>query len=81
MIDILEHKNVKAFVTHGGLMGTLESIYAAVPMVGFPLFNDQIQNIKKYEELKIAILLEHESITSEKFTKALNAVLKNSSFR
>lgn len=77
----LEHKNVKAFVTHGGLMGTLESIYAAVPMVGFPLFTDQIQNMKKYEEMKIAILLEHESVTSKKFTDALNMVLKYPKYR
>ncbi|XP_051166485.1 UDP-glucosyltransferase 2-like isoform X2 [Leptopilina boulardi] len=80
-IQVLKHKNVKAFVTHGGLMGTLESIYAAVPMVGFPLFNDQIQNIKKYEEMKIAIFLEHECVTSKKFTYALNMILKNPKYR
>ncbi|XP_033219242.1 UDP-glucuronosyltransferase 2B31-like [Belonocnema kinseyi] len=80
-IQILKHKNVKAFVTHGGLMGTLESIHCGVPMVGFPLFGDQMKNINSYEKKKIAVSLDYKSVTEKKFTNALNTVLKNREYR
>ena len=76
-----EHKNVKAFVTHGGLMGTLESIYCAVPMVGVPLFGDQMINIKSYEKKNIAVSMDYKTITAKKFTDALNKVLNNPEYR
>ena len=80
-MNFLEHKNTKAFVTHGGLMGTLESIYAGVAMVGIPLFGDQIINIKSYEEKKMAVSLDYKNISETEFTKAINTVLKDPEFR
>ena len=40
--DILAHKNVAMFITHCGMHGVMESIYHAVPMVGMPVFIDQV---------------------------------------
>ena len=53
----LEHKNVKAFVTHGGMIGTLEAISCGVPMIGIPVFEDQHHNIYNYEEKTIDVSL------------------------
>lgn len=39
---ILAHPNVKLFVTHGGLLSTIESIYREKPIVGIPIFGDQM---------------------------------------
>ena len=80
-ILILEHENVKAFVTHGGLMSTLEAIHYAVPMVGLPLFGDQKYNMEIYESKKIAVSLDYHNITEEKLTSALNTVLKDPEVR
>jgi glucuronosyltransferase len=71
------HPNVKAFVTHGGLMGTMEAVYSAVPMVAIPLFGDQFHNLKNYEEEGIAVRLDYTTITKEKVLKALREVLEN----
>uniref|UniRef100_A0A915DNA3 UDP-glucuronosyltransferase n=1 Tax=Ditylenchus dipsaci TaxID=166011 RepID=A0A915DNA3_9BILA len=42
---ILEHPNVKAFMTHCGLNSMHEAILSAVPMIGSPLFGDQLYNV------------------------------------
>ncbi|XP_012215174.1 UDP-glucosyltransferase 2 [Linepithema humile] len=81
-ITVLKHKNVRGFLTHGGLMGTLESIYCGVPMVGIPLFGDQRVNIQNYVNKKVAISLESiDDVTEEKLTSALNNILKDPSYR
>lgn len=72
---------MKAFVTHGGLMSTLESIYCGVPMVGIPLFGDQIINIKSQQERKMAISMSYKNITKNEFTNAIKTVLENPEYR
>ena len=39
--DILGHKNIRVFITHGGLLSTQEAIYHGVSLLGLPLFADQ----------------------------------------
>ncbi|CAB0037075.1 unnamed protein product [Trichogramma brassicae] len=76
-MEVLKHKNIRAFITHGGLMGTMEAIYNAVPMIGFPLFSDQYMNVDLYKKKGVAIKLEWPNITRESFEFALFEVLNN----
>lgn len=76
-----EHKNIKAFVTHGGMMGTQEAIYYGVPMVGVPVFFDQHFNLKSYVQRKIAIKLNYDEVTDKTFTNALKEILHNPMYR
>jgi hypothetical protein len=46
--DILMHPNVKLFITHGGLLSTTEAAYAAVPVLGIPVFGDQKVNMRAF---------------------------------
>jgi len=81
-MNVIGHRNVRAFITHGGAMGLQEAISCSVPMIGIPLFADQYNNIKNYAQKKVAISLESiEDITEEKLTWALNAILKDPSYR
>lgn len=41
--DILAHKNVKLFITHGGIYGLQEAIYHGVPVIMFPFYGDQVR--------------------------------------
>ncbi|XP_046736272.1 UDP-glycosyltransferase UGT5-like [Diprion similis] len=79
-VPVLKHKHVRAFVTHGGLMGTQEAIYCGVPMIGIPLFGDQMQNIKLYVQKKIAVALEPDQLTEEKLDTAFRTVLGDPSY-
>lgn len=44
--SILAHENVKLFVTHGGLLSCTESILRGQPIVGIPIFGDQLVSWK-----------------------------------
>ncbi|EFN80926.1 UDP-glucuronosyltransferase 2B4 [Harpegnathos saltator] len=76
------HKNIRAFITNGGLMGMQEAISYGVPMVGIPLFGDQRINIQSYVRKKVAISLDSiHDVTEEKLTSALNTILKDPTYR
>ncbi|RXG56120.1 Anthocyanidin 3-O-glucosyltransferase [Armadillidium vulgare] len=44
--DLLGHPKLKLFITHGGLLSTLESTYNGAPVIGMPVFADQESNMK-----------------------------------
>ena len=41
--EILAHPKTLLFFTHFGMHGALEAVWYGVPMVGFPLFSDQVR--------------------------------------
>ena len=40
--DILAHKNVVLFITHGGVFGKQEGLHRGVPMLMIPFYGDQV---------------------------------------
>ncbi|XP_049942300.1 UDP-glycosyltransferase UGT5-like [Schistocerca serialis cubense] len=79
--DILAHKNVRLFMTHGGLMSIQEAIYHAKPIIGFPVFGDQFHNMNRAEELGFGIKITFANISLESITWAVSEVLETSSYR
>ncbi|XP_060863381.1 UDP-glucosyltransferase 2-like [Metopolophium dirhodum] len=67
--DILLHKNIKLFVSHGGISGLYEAVDAGVPVLGFPLFGDQHRNIDNLVDAGMAISMEIFSVTKDNFLK------------
>ncbi|XP_036145257.1 UDP-glycosyltransferase UGT5 [Monomorium pharaonis] len=76
-IKILKHPNVRAFITHGGLMSMQEAIVNGVPLIGIPLFIDQFSNIDRCVARNIALRLDIDTITEKSMDAALNAILWN----
>nr|CAD7426014.1 unnamed protein product [Timema monikensis] len=79
-IEILSHPKVKVFITHGGLMGTMEAAYFGVPMVAIPLFGDQKMNVKTFVDKGIAVKLDYDEISKETVFTALRMVLEDPSY-
>ncbi|XP_001948931.2 UDP-glucuronosyltransferase 2B37 isoform X1 [Acyrthosiphon pisum] len=79
--QILSHKNVKAFITHGGLMGVMEAVHFAVPMIGIPVFGDQQSNVADCVAKGIAIGLDHQQITVEKLIKSIQSIIMDSKYK
>ncbi|KAK0175128.1 hypothetical protein PV327_008907 [Microctonus hyperodae] len=76
-MKVLKHKNIRAFITHGGLMGTQEAVGYGVPMIGIPLFYDQFMHIDGYVKRNIAIRLDHNNLTEFNLDMALRNILHN----
>lgn len=79
--SILGHPNVLAFVSHGGLHGVLEGTYHGVPIIGTPLFADQMSNIKFCEEAGYCISIDLKTVTEGILLDAINRIITNSSYK
>lgn len=74
--DILAHPNVKLFITHGGLLGTIEAVYEGVPMLGIPMFGDQDINMNSIQSAGAGLVLDYQKdIHKEKILSSINALL------
>ncbi|XP_049943020.1 UDP-glycosyltransferase UGT5-like isoform X2 [Schistocerca serialis cubense] len=79
--DILAHKNVRAFITHGGLLSTQEAMARGVPLVGVPVFMDQKLNVMLAAKQGYAVRLELHNITEASIGWALGEVLNVPRYR
>uniref|UniRef100_A0A4W6CIK9 UDP-glucuronosyltransferase n=1 Tax=Lates calcarifer TaxID=8187 RepID=A0A4W6CIK9_LATCA len=70
--DLLAHPKAKVFITHGGTHGIYEGICNAVPMLMFPLFGDQGDNVHRMVVRGVAEKLSIYDVTTEKLLVALN---------
>lgn len=75
---ILAHPNVKVFITHGGLLSTMETVYYGKPIIGIPVFGDQHLNMKMASHKGIGESIPYETLTEFGLKEALGKVLHNS---
>lgn len=58
-------------------MSTTEAIYHGVPIVGIPLYGDQLTNVANAENNGIGLGLPYGQLTEEKLTNLIEEVLTN----
>lgn len=74
---VLNHKNVKVFVTQGGMQSLEEGIHYRVPMVGMSFFGDQHFNVDRMDKLGIAKSVDYNTFTSHELKEAITEVATN----
>ncbi|XP_072401396.1 UDP-glycosyltransferase UGT5-like [Diabrotica undecimpunctata] len=79
--DVLAHPNVIGFIGHGGLLGTIEAIYHGVPILGMPVFWDQVKNTEESARKGYGIKLNFADLNEETFEKSLNELINNPKYR
>lgn len=79
--QLLQHRNVKAFLTQGGVQSTDEAIECLVPLVGLPMMGDQAFNVNKYAELKIGRALDTLVVDKHQLSEAITDVITNPIYR
>lgn len=75
--DIFTHPNVKLFISHGGMLSTLEALHHAKPVLGIPFWGDQERNIECYVTAGWALRLSVDNLTESSIRWALHEMLDN----
>jgi hypothetical protein len=79
--DILAHPNTKLFISHCGLLSTQESLWYGVPLLGFPIFADQPQNIFRLKELGVGESLSIHDFTENELHDTIKSMLENPKYQ
>lgn len=79
--DVLAHRNVKLFITHGGLLGATEALIEGVPILGIPIYADQKMNVMKSEKRGFGILMDYEEINQQLVEQSLDRILNDASYQ
>ncbi|XP_016998390.2 UDP-glucosyltransferase 2 [Drosophila takahashii] len=78
--DLLAHPKVKLFITHGGLLSTVESTYHGKPMLGLPCFFDQFRNMEHVQRMGLGLVLNLKEMTRDDFNSTIIRLLTDRSF-
>lgn len=73
--SILAHKNVKLFITHGGIFSSIETIYFGKPILALPVLIDQQMNARRAESNGYAKVIKFIDINEDNFEPALQEML------
>ncbi|XP_017847082.2 UDP-glucuronosyltransferase 1-3 [Drosophila busckii] len=76
--DLLCHPRVKAFITHGGLLGSTEAVHCAVPMLVTPFYGDQFLNAAAIVQRRFGLIVGFKNFNEPQLTEALTAILQPS---
>ncbi|KAH8412232.1 hypothetical protein KR009_000668 [Drosophila setifemur] len=71
-LALLCHPKVKLFWSHGGLLGTTESVHCGKPMLVTPIYGDQFLNAFSVQNRGMGLKLDYEQITEPNLKRAFN---------
>ncbi|XP_017046352.1 UDP-glucosyltransferase 2-like [Drosophila ficusphila] len=74
---ILEHPNIRLFITNGGSLSVMEAVYSGVPMLGLPVFFDQFGNLRFAELAGMAEVLDINTLNADILTNTIRELIKN----
>lgn len=75
--DLLDHPNLKLFITQAGLQSFEEGVFYEVPMLAIPFVADQYGNAARIEKLEIGLQLQYSTLTKENFRESIQNILQN----
>ncbi|XP_064554511.1 UDP-glucuronosyltransferase 2B13-like, partial [Drosophila montana] len=78
--DILAQPNVKLFITHRGLLSTIDSIYFGKPVLGLPVFYVQHLNVERAKQAGFGLALDLWTMTAGQLHDQVVQLLSNSSY-
>ncbi|XP_055836559.1 UDP-glucosyltransferase 2-like [Episyrphus balteatus] len=75
--DLLAHKKLKLFITHGGKGSLVEAQYHGIPMLAIPVYGDQPANANELVNMGYGLVVNHRNLTEESFRNDFYEVLEN----
>jgi len=80
-LGVLQHPNVRAFVSHCGANSVQESVWAGTPVVGIPLFAAQGDMALRLEDAGIGSRLDKHRFTPEQLREHVRHACRSDEFR
>ncbi|KAI5632276.1 UDP-glucoronosyl and UDP-glucosyl transferase domain-containing protein [Phthorimaea operculella] len=77
---ILAHSNVKLFITHGGLLSSIEAVQFGVPLLAIPVFGDQPSNAARAARAGYARYVPYGEDIGPVLKEELHEMLSNDSY-
>ncbi len=77
LTDLLSHPKVRLLMTHGGLYSNQEAVWSGVPLIGFPVFGDQINYIVRAQKDGYAFHLNWMTLTEEILFDSIQEIINN----
>lgn len=78
---VLSYSNIKLFITHGGLLSMQEATWQAVPILGIPLFMDQLQNVERAINGGVGEKLDINNLSEQDVKNKIIEVIENPDYR
>ncbi|XP_038065081.1 2-hydroxyacylsphingosine 1-beta-galactosyltransferase-like [Patiria miniata] len=78
---ILDHRNTKALLNHGGRCGMYEAAWYGLPMVGIPLFGDHFDNMERAVAKGMALQLDITTLTEDALYDTVTRVIEDPRYR
>ena len=75
--DILAHPKLKLFISHCGLGSIVESKYLGIPILGLPMFGDQMMNADLAVQEGWVIQMDLKTLDEDEFYKNIQELLHN----
>ncbi|CAG9789204.1 unnamed protein product [Diatraea saccharalis] len=75
------HRNVKLFISHGGLLGTQEAVACGVPMLTVPLYADQALNARAMSDRGVSRTVLLKDSNKFNWREALRDLLRNTRYK
>ncbi|KAF5912135.1 hypothetical protein HPG69_003410, partial [Diceros bicornis minor] len=75
------HPHTRLFVTHGGMNSIIDAIQHGVPMVGIPLFGDQLENLLQVEAKKVGVFIHLKQINAETLAVKMKQVIEDKRYK
>lgn len=78
--DVLAHPKVKLFITHGGLLSIIESIYHSKPILGIPVFYDQFVNVLRAQQTGFGLCINYQDLNATVLRDSISKLMENTSY-
>ena len=79
--DVLAHPNIKLFISHCGNNGQYEALFHGVPMIGLPVFGDQMYNAARIHVKGFGIYFNVHDFTEDDLDAAISEILHNNVYK
>lgn len=66
---------MKAFISHAGILSTIEALDVGIPVIAIPLFGDQYGNAATLVDAGVATIVTYDNLRKELLIDAINEAL------